>query len=101
MAAKKGTTFYIGLALVVIGVLQLLHSLGAIKPFQHWWVPIILIIVGILVIINRKGTVNILGWICLIYGGLLLLTTLGLFSLPILWQLTPAYWILFGLILIL
>jgi hypothetical protein len=101
MANKKGSAFYIGLALVVIGIISLLEALGVFGPFQNWWLPIILIIVGVLVILNRKDVVNILGWICLIYGALLLLMTLGVFSLAFLWQISAIAWILFGLILIL
>jgi hypothetical protein len=101
MATKKGSPFYIGLALLVIGFLSLLEHLNVISPFQKWWLPIILIIVGILVVMSRKGIVNILGWICVVYGALLLLMTLGVFSLAFLVQILPIYWILFGLILLL
>jgi len=101
MATKKGSPFYIGLALLVIGIISLLEHLDVISPFQKWWLPIILIIVGILVVMSRKGIVNILGWICVAYGALLLLMTLGVFSLAFLVQILPIYWILFGLILLL
>jgi len=101
MATKKGSAYYIGLALIVIGIISLLVALNVISPFQEWWLPIILIIVGILVIMNRKGTCNILGWICIVYGALLLLMTLGVFSVAFLWQISPIFFILFGLILIL
>ena len=101
MATKKGSAYYIGLALLVIGIISLLVALNVISPFQEWWLPIILILVGILVIMNRKGLCNILGWICIAYGALLLLMTLGVFSVAFLWQISPIFFILFGLILIL
>jgi hypothetical protein len=102
MATKKGSAFYIGLALLVIGIISLLVALNVLKPFHEWWVPIILIIIGILVIINNKGICNILGWICLVYGVVLLLMTLGLFYVAFLWQIADAvFFILLGLILIL
>jgi len=100
--AKKGSAFYIGLALLVIGIISLLVALNVISPFHQWWLPIILIIVGILVIINRKDICNILGWICLVYGVVLLLMAIGLFHVAFLWQISmPVFFILFGLILIL
>jgi hypothetical protein len=100
--AKKGSAFYIGLALLVIGIISLLEVFDVISPFHHWWLPIILIIIGILVIINRKDICNILGWICLVYGVVLLLMTIGLFHVAFLWQISmPVFFILFGLILIL
>ncbi|UCH97341.1 MAG: hypothetical protein JSV88_10955 [Candidatus Aminicenantes bacterium] len=101
MATKENCTFYIGLALLVIGIISLLESFSVFKTFQSWWLPIILIIIGILVITTRKGIVGILGGICLVYGALLLLMTLGVFSVAFLWQLHPVSWILFGLILLL
>ena len=100
--AKKGSAFYIGLALLVIGIISLLVALNVISQFQDWWLPIILIIIGILVIINRKDICNILGWICLVYGVVLLLMAIGLFHVAFLSQI--AYGVLFillGLILIL
>jgi hypothetical protein len=100
--AKKGSAFYIGLALLVIGIISLLVALNVISQFQDWWLPIILIIIGILVIINRKDICNILGWICLVYGVVLLLMTLGLFYVAFLWHIADAvFFILLGLILIL
>ena len=100
--AKKGSAFYIGLALLVIGIISLLVALNVISPFHQWWLPIILIIVGILVIINRKDICNILGWICLVYGVVLLLMAIGLFHVAFLWQIADAvFFILLGLILIL
>ena len=100
--AKKGSAFFIGLALLVIGIISLLVALNVISPFHQWWLPIILIIVGILVIINRKDICNILGWICLVYGVVLLLMAIGLFHVAFLSHIADAvFFILFGLILIL
>lgn len=101
MAAKKGVTLYIALALIVIGIIGLLQTLGVMDIAKTWWLPIILIVVGLLVIIGRKGPVGILGWVCLIYGAVLLLMTIGLFQVAFLWRIAAAYPILFGLILIL
>jgi hypothetical protein len=102
MATKKGSAFFIGLALLVIGIITLLVALNVISPFHEWWLPIILIIVGILVIMNRKDICNVLGWICLVYGVVLLLMTLGVFHVAFLWDIAMAvFFILFGLILIL
>jgi|GEM_PF-2557446 len=101
MADKKGSPTHIGLALLVIGILGLLESLNVFTSFKQWWMPIIMVIVGIMVIIDRKGVVNILGWILLIYGILILLMVIGLFSLTFLMQIMPISWILFGLILLL
>lgn len=102
MATKKGSGFYIGLALLVIGIISLLVALNAISDFSKWWLPIILIIVGILVIMNRKDICNILGWICLVYGVVLLLMALGVFYVAFLVDIAMAVlFILFGLILIL
>jgi hypothetical protein len=101
MATKKKNTFTIGLALIVTGIFTLLAILGIVSPFQMWWLPITLIAVGILVVLNSKNTVYFLGWLCMVYGAVLLLTTVGLFHIPILWKISSAYPILFGLILIL
>lgn len=102
MANKKGSAFFIALALIIIGIITLLQALGVWGDFSQWWIPIILILVGIMVIIKTKAIVQILGWICLIYGVILLLMTLGLFYILFLWTISkPVLWILFGLILIL
>ena len=102
MAAKKSSPFIIGVALFVIGILLLLQALNIASIAQKWWLPIILILVGAMVIMNiKKGTVNILGWICLIYGAVLLLMAFNLFHIAFLWKLSPAYVLLFGLILLL
>lgn len=101
MATKKNNKFYIGLALLAIGIFTLLENLAIVSRFQAWWVPVILIVVGILVVLSSKKTVYLLGWICLIYGAVLLLMTIGLFHFPILWEISTAYPLLFGLILIL
>ncbi len=101
MANKKGSAFYIGVALIIIGIITLLQALGVWGDFHAWWMPIILILVGIMVIVSAKGITNILGWICLIYGVILLLMTIGLFYVAFLWQISSIGWILFGLILIL
>ena len=101
MAAKKGMTLYIGLTLLVIGVIELLGTLNIWHIGKSWWLPILLIILGLLVITGAKGTVNIMGWICLVYGLVLLLMTIGLFQVAFLWQLGPVSFILFALILLL
>lgn len=101
MGTKKGIPLFIGLALLAIGFISLLATFNVVSISKTWWLPIILIIVGILVIMNSKGNVNILGWICLVYGAVLLLMTIGLFNIAFLWKLAPVSWILFGLILIL
>jgi hypothetical protein len=101
MASKKNVASTIGLALVAIGIISLLQALEAVGHFQIWWLPIILICVGILVIINGKKIVHILGWVCLVYGALLLLITMGLFNIPLLWELKSVIWLLFGLIILL
>ncbi|MFC2155780.1 hypothetical protein ACFLRB_04740 [Acidobacteriota bacterium] len=102
MAAKKNSPFIIGLALTVIGIILLLQALNIASIAQKWWLPIILILVGAMVIMNiKKGIVNILGWICLIYGAVLLLMAFNLFQIAFLWRLTPAFWLLFGFILLL
>jgi membrane-anchored protein YejM (alkaline phosphatase superfamily) len=101
MAAKKSIGLYIGLALLVIGTLELLNALGFITIGNIWILPVILILVGILVVINTKRTVHILGWICLLYGVALLLMNTGLFHSTFLWKISPVSWVLFGLILIL
>lgn len=102
MAEKKTSPFFIGLALVVIGIIELLGTLKILVINPLWWWAIILIIVGVLVIINiKKGTVCILGWICLVYGVVLLLMAIGLFHVVFILNLHPAAYILFGLILLL
>jgi hypothetical protein len=101
MTKKKSTTFYIGLALLAIGIIILLQVLGIVIISQKWWLPVILIAVGLLVILGRKGPVGILGWIGFLYGAVLLLMAIGLFDIALLWQLSATYPLLFGLILIL
>lgn len=101
MATKKSNTFAIGLALLFIGIFNLLESLSLVSRFRQWWLPVILIVVGILVVLSSKKTVYLLGWICMVYGALLLLMTVGLLSIPILQKISTAYPLLFGLILIL
>jgi uncharacterized membrane protein HdeD (DUF308 family) len=101
MSAKKSSQVVIGLALLVMGIISLLEVFNVLKPFQQWWLPIILIIVGVLVILNnKKGFSFILGCLCLVYGVLLLLMTFNLFSIAFLWKILPIYWVLFGLILL-
>ena len=101
MAAKKSVTLYIALALLVMGVIELLNTFGIVNIGKAWWLPIILILVGLLVIISAKGMTHILGWICLVYGAILILMTMGLFQVAFLWKIAPASLILFGLILML
>ncbi len=102
MATKKSSAFHIGMALIFIGIFSLLEFYNVTRSFRGWWLPIILIIVGILVITSRRDITNILGWVCLVYGVLLLLATLGVLSVTFLWQIAiPVLLILFGLILIL
>lgn len=101
MATKKSTSFYIGLALLAAGTIVLLQVLGIVFIAQKWWLPVILVVVGLLVILGRKGPVVILGWIGFLYGAVLLLMAIGLFNINILWQLSAAYPLLFGLMLIL
>ncbi len=101
MTNKKSSSLYIGLALVVIGAISLLNTLGRLHLSKSWWLPIILMIIGLMVIITRRGLVSILGWLCLVFGGLLLLGTLNLIHVLFLWELEAVSWVLFGLILIL
>ena len=101
MASKKNNTFIIGLAMLAIGIFSLLERLAIVSPFQAWWLPVILIVVGLLVVLSSKKTVYLLGWICMITGAVLLLMTVGLFHIPVLWKISTAYPLLFGLILIL
>jgi hypothetical protein len=101
MAAKKSVTLYVGLALLVIGTIQLLSVLGFIHIASIWALPVVLTLVGILVAVNGKRTEQALGWICVIYGVVMLLMNTGLFHSPFLWKISPLTWILFGLILIL
>ena len=101
MATKKSTTFYIGLALLIIGAIVLLQVLGIFFISQKWWLPVILLVVGLLVVLGRKGPAGILGWISFLYGAVLLLMAIGLFNINLLWQLSAAYPLLFGLMLIL
>jgi hypothetical protein len=101
MAEKKVSVTTIGLAMLIFGTLSLLESTGVFSPFRNWWLPVILIVVGLLVVLNRKGTVRILGWLCLGYGAVLLLMAMGLFHLTFLWQISPIAWIFFGLFLLL
>lgn len=101
MADKKGVVFYVGVTLVVVGILELLTALNVISNFSEWWTPIVLIILGILVAMKAKGTVQILGVITLVYGVILLLMTFGLFYVAFLWKIVDISYILVGLMLIL
>lgn len=101
MATRKNNVFTIGLALGIIGVISLLEVLTIISPYRGWWLPVILIVVGILVVLRSRRTVYFLGWLSMVFGAGLLLTTIGLFHLPVLWKIASAYPLLFGLILIL
>ncbi|MCI0470558.1 MAG: hypothetical protein L0Y73_02760 [Candidatus Aminicenantes bacterium] len=101
MSTNKNSQWIIGLALLVMGIISLLGSFNVSIPFHKFWIPVILIIVGVLVILLiKRGFSFILGCICLVYGVLLLLMTLNLFNIAFLWKILPIYWILFGLILL-
>ena len=101
MKIKKGTSFFVAVALIAIGALLLLESWNILRHSRQWWLPIILIGLGILVIMTSKGVVNILGWVLAVYGALLFLMAAGILNLPFLNELQPGIWILFGLILLL
>lgn len=101
MENKKDVVLYVGVTLIVVGIIELLTALNVFPNFSEWWTPIVLIILGILVTLKAKGTVQILGVITLVYGVILLLMTIGLFYVAFLWQIIDISYILVGLMLLL
>jgi len=101
MTVKKEIVFPIAVAMVAYGAIALLESLGVFTPFRAWWLPVILLVVGLLALLKRKMSTRVLGWICFLYGAALLLMTAGVFHWSLLWRLFPATWVLFGLLLLL
>ena len=87
-------------ALVAIGALALLESLNILRPLRHWWMPIIMAALGVMVLLNSKGVTRILGWVLAVWGGLLILMVLDVLSIPILEKFLPGVWGVFGLILL-
>lgn len=101
MFTRRNDSVYIGLALLLIGVLTLLQQFNVIPIYQHWWLPIILIILGILEIITRRGIAQVFAWIVLIIGVVLLLITLNVITISGIWAYFPVLWVLLGLLLVL
>jgi len=100
METNRKDVVFIGLALLLIGVLTLLQQFNIIPIYQHWWLPIILIILGILEIISRRGIVQVLAWLVLIIGVILLLITLNVISISGIMDYFSVLWVLLGLLLI-
>jgi len=100
MATNRKDVVFIGLALLLFGALTLLAQFNVIPNYQNWWLPIILIILGILEIISRRGIVQVLAWLVLIIGVVLLLITLNVISISGIMDYFSVLWVLLGLLLI-
>ncbi|MCK4715280.1 MAG: hypothetical protein KAT54_00590 [Candidatus Marinimicrobia bacterium] len=93
---RKSSNFWIGLALIILGVIFLSDTFHIIR-FGHliskWW-PLILIIVGITKLSGKdsKG-----GWTLIIVGIILQLTTLHIVSWHFIGRLWPVILIIIGI----
>ncbi|MCD6440734.1 MAG: hypothetical protein J7L86_02960 [Candidatus Marinimicrobia bacterium] len=93
---RKSSNFWIGLALIILGVIFLsdtFHIIRFGRLISSWW-PVILIIVGITKLSGKdsKG-----GWTLIIVGIILQLTTLHIVSWHFIGRLWPVILIIIGI----
>ncbi|MCG2715346.1 MAG: cell wall-active antibiotics response protein [Candidatus Marinimicrobia bacterium] len=93
---RKSNNFWIGLALIILGVIFLsdtFHIIRFGRLISRWW-PVILIIIGVTKLSGKdsKG-----GWTLIIVGILLQLTTLHIVSWHFIGRLWPVILIIIGI----
>jgi predicted membrane protein len=97
---KLGGPLLIGLLLIVLGAVWVLNNTHVIDfEIEEWW-PIILIVIGLVHLINRRRFFAFSGWLLIGLGVVFLLVENGVLYWNDVWRYWPVILILVGLSII-
>ncbi len=100
MAKNKLAAWFAALAMILTGALMVLNNFGIVALYRNLWVPIVLLIVGILQVTDKRTWARLCGICALILGLAFLLSTFGKLHWDPLLKLWPSLYISLGLALL-
>ena len=102
MPGKVSKHLFLGLILILMGILFLFNNLGYIdfSAILHQWWPLLLVLLGVYQLYLTRGD-NCFAWFLLIAGLILQLIKAGILSFGVIRLYWPLFLILFGLLLLL
>jgi len=94
---KLGSGVILGSAIILAGILWLLHNTGLVEfPIREWW-PFILIVIGITHLFHHSRIFDSFSWIMIALGVIFLLTANDIIEKEEIWTYWPVALIILGI----